>query len=389
MTHESKKLKNSKNITHKRLMVFLCVVILLSLSIFIAVPINKAVNSIFGYGKQENLANSSDLQIHFIDVGQGECIAIKFPDGKTMLIDAGTTQSQGTVKDYLCNIFFQTEPKIFDYVVLTHSDSDHCGGMEMIYDLCQVKCSIRPTEYSLVSSNEKSLYSADVVQTQSLLYGKYIDKIYTEKDSCVVYDSENISYKNYPNGYIFGKNKESSKQYKILFMANIVAETSNECCPAIYIDYDGVSIMLTGDLAGDGVDELKNDIATLGIKNITLYKASHHGSTENNCNDFELLQALNPQNVAISVGAGNGYGHPHQAFLNSLETLEINNVYRTDKNGSLMFAPNLCSSQFEVCVGIKERMPVAYAWLILYLLAIALTAFLCFRTKREKVNEKD
>ena len=65
-----------------------------------------------------------ELRIHFLDVGQGDCTLLEFPDGQTMLIDGGDGQERNTaaVLRYL-NALKIKRP---DFLLLTHSDSDHC-----------------------------------------------------------------------------------------------------------------------------------------------------------------------------------------------------------------------------------------------------------------------
>lgn len=67
-----------------------------------------------------------ELQVHFLDVGQGDSILILFPDGKDMLIDCGTTRggSWEAVDEYMDD--YVTDGQL-DYLMLTHTDKDHVG----------------------------------------------------------------------------------------------------------------------------------------------------------------------------------------------------------------------------------------------------------------------
>ncbi len=87
------------------------------------------------------------LKIHYIDVGQGDCVFIQFPDGKTMLIDGGKnskTISNGIV-GYLTELY-GGEKVTVDYCMLTHCDSDHCGSLDDVIasDKIDVKNVYRP-----------------------------------------------------------------------------------------------------------------------------------------------------------------------------------------------------------------------------------------------------
>lgn len=82
-----------------------------------------------------------ELQVHFMDVGQGDSILILFPDGKDMLIDCGTTRggSWDDVDEYMDN--YVTDGQL-DYLMLTHTDSDHVGYMpEVLENMMWTPCS--------------------------------------------------------------------------------------------------------------------------------------------------------------------------------------------------------------------------------------------------------
>ncbi len=72
-------------------------------------------NSPYQLGQQE-------LALHFLDVGQGDCSIIQFPDGKNMVIDGGPVNAKQHILDYISNKLAISE---FDYLMLTHTDSDH------------------------------------------------------------------------------------------------------------------------------------------------------------------------------------------------------------------------------------------------------------------------
>ncbi|MCL2156859.1 MAG: MBL fold metallo-hydrolase, partial [Methanobrevibacter sp.] len=70
------------------------------------------------------------IELHFIDVGQGDSTLVILPNGKTMLIDAGTSDKGSTVVSYIKSL---NVSKI-DYLVMTHPDADHIGGMSKVID---------------------------------------------------------------------------------------------------------------------------------------------------------------------------------------------------------------------------------------------------------------
>ena len=79
----------------------------------------------------EKLTVSDDcLTVYFFDVGQADCSLLLFPDGKTMLIDAGNRADGPKISQYLNNLDIDT----IDYFVLTHPHEDHTGGAKDIFN---------------------------------------------------------------------------------------------------------------------------------------------------------------------------------------------------------------------------------------------------------------
>ena len=73
------------------------------------------------------------LQVNFLDVGQGDCMIINFPDGKNMIIDsgsAGVEKSKPAIAEFTQSKNIDT----FDYLLLTHADEDHVGNMSWVID---------------------------------------------------------------------------------------------------------------------------------------------------------------------------------------------------------------------------------------------------------------
>ncbi len=78
----------------------------------------------------------AQLRIHFIDVGQGDATFIELPDGKTMLIDGGSNSDDSVTS--LLRYLYSLKIKTIDYLLLTHADSDHCGGLDEVLNCFSV-----------------------------------------------------------------------------------------------------------------------------------------------------------------------------------------------------------------------------------------------------------
>lgn len=83
-------------------------------------------------GESPSLLSEGELRIHFVDVGQGDCIMIQLPDGKNMIIDGGDrgSDSVAAVNAYIDRLKGDAQKLTFDYLLLTHTDSDHVGGLD-------------------------------------------------------------------------------------------------------------------------------------------------------------------------------------------------------------------------------------------------------------------
>ena len=117
------------------------------------------------------VSNLVDLEIHIIDVGQGDSILIKIPDGKNVLIDAG--DNSNSVKDKLESYFKENNIDTIDYLIATHSDNDHIGGMDRVFEVTEVKKVYRPYVRYENTSSSKYTFTSDFNQgKKSSLNGK-------------------------------------------------------------------------------------------------------------------------------------------------------------------------------------------------------------------------
>ena len=84
-----------------------------------------------------NVTPTGELNLHFIDIGQGDCIFIEFPDGNCMLIDSGDTKKANATKivNYVSELGYQE----ITFLLATHSDKDHIGNMVDVFENFEVK----------------------------------------------------------------------------------------------------------------------------------------------------------------------------------------------------------------------------------------------------------
>ena len=87
------------------------------------------------YAKMPDIPARGDgeMRVHFVDVGQGDCTVLEFPGGESMMIDGGcgSAESNGAVLSACAALGIDT----LDYILLTHSDTDHAGGLSAVMDV--------------------------------------------------------------------------------------------------------------------------------------------------------------------------------------------------------------------------------------------------------------
>ena len=252
------------------------------------------INELNNEKKPSTQKTTSNMEVHYIDVGQGDATLIKCGD-KAMLIDAGENDMGTKVWSYLKS---QNVMKL-DYVIGTHPDSDHIGGLDVI--IYKLKC-----ENVFMSSYKKDTRTYD-------------DVIQAAK-------SKNYKIVNPKVGDTY----ELGEATFTIVAPNDKYDDANNASIGIYLEHGDISYLFTG----DAEYEAERDIVDNGLNiDADIYKAGHHGSRTSSCDEF--LEEVTPRYVVVSCGEDNSYGHPHAAILNYCRINKIP-LYRTDKQGTIV-----------------------------------------------------
>lgn len=236
----------------------------------------------------------SELQVHFIDVGQGDCTLI-ICDSEAMLIDAGDNDQGTKIQNYLQKQGIES----LKYVICTHPDADHIGGMDVI----------------LYKFNCETIFMTDE-QKDTNTYRDVIDTM------------ENKGYKN--TLPVVGEQYSLGDAEFTILAPSKLCDTSNDNSIAIILMHGNNKFLFTG----DAEEEEENSILNSGITiDADVYKVGHHGSSSSSSDKF--LNAVSPMYAVISCAEGNAYGHPHAETLNSLRSMGVQ-VFRTDEQGSII-----------------------------------------------------
>ena len=243
---------------------------------------------------------NSLFRLDFIDVGQGDSTLIESPNGKFMLIDAGTSQSARKVCDYLQSRGVSE----IEYLIFTHPHEDHIGGGVKAVENFSVKN---------VLMTKKAANSA--------IYERLIDALLQSKEQ----NGTKITAPAVSDIYAF-----DGAEFEIL-SADGDNSDSNNSSIVLRLTYGDCSFMFTGDAEKSIEKSIVSSKKDIGC---VLLKCGHHGSSTSNSTEF--LQAVCPSAAVISCGLDNSYGHPHTETLSRLNSIGAR-IFRTDELGDIVF----------------------------------------------------
>ncbi len=242
-------------------------------------------------------ATGGALQVHILDVGNADSILVT-KDGQSLLIDAAENKSADTVIAYLQSKGISR----LNYVIATHADADHIGGMDEVVNTF-------PIDTFLMAAMPE-----DATPTT-----KTYLKLLNALDAQGLRVTEAKPGQSYPLG---------GATLSILGPAGEFEDT-NEMSVVCRVDFGSRGFLFMGDAEKEAEDALLSSGANLRAD---FLKVGHHGS--NSSTQEEFIAAVRPQYAAISCGVDNPYGHPASETLNTLEKYNVQ-AYRCDLNGTI------------------------------------------------------
>lgn len=235
------------------------------------------------------------LEMHVIDVGQGDCILIRQGE-HAMLVDCGEPECADVVIKYLKDHGID----YLDFFVCTHVHSDHMGAAGSIIKAVRIGVVYTPDD------SNTTLYYEDFMQA--------------------VLDN-NLTWKFPEMGQV-----TQLGDARIQFIAPSLQSYSNtnNYSIGIIVSFGEVDIVLTGDAEKKAEKEM---IETGLLKDVEVFKAGHHGSDTSNTQEF--LEVIKPEYVVISAGFGNKHDHPIKSVMERFKEMGII-VLRTDESGTIV-----------------------------------------------------
>jgi competence protein ComEC len=261
-----------------------------------------AVAALLAWPAAAHRLGDGAVEIHAIDVGQGDAFAIRSPRGRWILVDAGPRTPRFDAGSARVLPYLQRRgARRLEWLVLTHPDMDHIGGAPAVLGALRAGAVIDPAHAAgkrtfldvLDAANAAgAAWLAAEAERELHIDGLVLTLLYPRAD------------------------------------ALDAAVIDNDVSVVFRLEFGGFAALFTGD-APAGV-EAEVVAALGGASRVDVLKVGHHGSITSTSE--ALLEATTPRVALISLGRDNRYGHPHPRVLERLERHGVE-VFRTDRHG--------------------------------------------------------
>lgn len=241
------------------------------------------------------------LEIAMLDVGQGDGIFLCGPQKTTYFIDGGSSDVKQVGK-YRIEPFLKSKGvKTLNYVFISHGDLDHLSGIDEMLERQTIGVTIENLVLPVKEVWDEKLRN---LANKALSYGTKV--------------------------FVLGKGerlKEGEMQLECIFPDHTYnGDVGNQSSMVLSLQYREFDALFTGDIEGEGEEELQNEIK----KTYDVLKVAHHGSKHST--KKAVLDKIQAKIGIISSGRKNSYGHPHKELLERLEEKKVK-VYATKENG--------------------------------------------------------
>ena len=253
-----------------------------------------------------------EIKIYFVDVGQGDSTLIQTIEGKNILIDGGGSEfgSFDVGESILLPYLLDRRITTIDYLMISHFDSDHIGGVFAILENLEVK-NIIISKQGETSENLKKFYE--------ITNNKGIRTIIVKKGDIVEIDKYS--------------------HFEILFPEDNLIEDNILNNNSIVARFNSLnfSILFTGDIEKIAEKRLCELYSGTDKLEAFVLKVAHHGSKTSSTEEF--LELVKPKIALIGVGKNNNFGHPNIDVIERLENMG-SKIYRTDNCGEIIIRIN-------------------------------------------------
>ena len=362
-----------------RFILFVIIAAVLGVSMLFSAQIENYYQQLTGNVKvisSTEILDNSKLSIHYVNVGQGDCIMINLPDNKNMIIDAGqkngskpiysnqTESNDIAITNHVINYAKANiikEGEKFDYMVLTHAHEDHVSILDNVLEEFEVGTIVRSPEFyqntekdAALTAKESELATstgvtlkADYNITKTNTMRAFLNDAYAEVESgaTMMVTSDAIQ---------FSGLDADGNEYKIKFYTIPQTEyynptksglknNPNNYSPLIILTYKEFAFAFTGDGEKESEKMILEKYGTL--PNVDFMDLAHHGSKTGNVTEF--IEALDPEYAIVAVGKHEIYGLPDEEVYERLKQYDAeiaNKTFETIKYGDIVIGLNYTPS---------------------------------------------
>ncbi len=251
------------------------------------------------------------LEIHVLDVGQGDAIAVRTPHGRWIIVDGGPrVRGYDAGRSVVLPFLRRQRAHSLDLVLVSHGDADHLGGIPAIISRMAPR---------LIVESGRPVGSALYLEHLAAVDESGADWQALRSGDTLVVDSVVLSVE-HPSREWSAGNLETNENSLVVRLA-----------------YRSFSLLLTGDAGA-----VAESAFVRGLSVANVLKVGHHGASTGTT--ALLLDALRPQAAVISVGR-NSYGHPAPKVIERLSERDIP-VFQTDRGGTVTIWTN--GSYFDI-----------------------------------------
>jgi competence protein ComEC len=250
------------------------------------------------------------LMVTFLDVGQGDAAFLRFPNHRTMLIDAGGADRNWDNGTATILPFLKKNGTLkLDYLVASHAHDDHVGGFPAL---------LRSIEIDTVVLNAYPYHSKRFKLIRRLCRERGIPILTAARGDRICADPSCRVYVLHPDSVCAAAHNFSGSE-------------CNNSSLVLKVQYGEMGLLFTGDLEKSAEPRI---IMYGDFLESEILKIAHHGSSTSTSDD--LLKQTNPVIAIVPVGLKNKFRHPSPKTLARLHERYIR-VYRTSHTGAVMF----------------------------------------------------
>jgi beta-lactamase superfamily II metal-dependent hydrolase len=246
------------------------------------------------------VAQANEVRIEFLNVGQGDAVLIRSPEGKVALVDAGPSSA-------ILDILKDRDVDHIDLVVASHHHADHIGGMTSVIKEYKPKVFLDSGSSHTTATYKRVLEAAQQAHSQYIRPNKDSERKIT-LGSVIL--------------RVFAQPPQDEDE-----------DEENNNSIGIRVESEGLSVLLTGDSEEHERAWWMEHANGSLFRNVDVLKLAHHGS--HNGTDKEWMQATKPTLAVVSCGADNPYGHPHNVVLRLLKRERVP-LKRTDVDDTVV-----------------------------------------------------